>query len=46
MDNKYFCPKCGQRTEHEVRPMSIILVLICSVCESQRLVLFQQTLQS
>jgi len=42
MENKYFCPKCRLWTDYDVRPISILFVIVCRVCKSEYLALFQQ----
>jgi hypothetical protein len=41
--SKYFCQKCQLWTEHDIRPISIILVLTCGACQSEWPVLLQQS---
>ncbi|AEW05632.1 hypothetical protein Sulac_2151 [Sulfobacillus acidophilus DSM 10332] len=42
MENKYFCPKCRLWTDYDVRPMSILFVIVCRACKSEYPALFQQ----
>ncbi len=45
MENKYFCPKCRLWTDYDVRPISILFVIVCRACKSEYPALFQQQIR-